>query len=61
MILQVNHKLTLQEFLNLSPGEGDITYELVDGQAISKMSPSASSASSASSARLNRQILKSYP
>ena len=39
MILQVNHKLTLQEFLNLPPGEGDITYELVDGQAIPKMSP----------------------
>ena len=39
MILQVNHKLTLQEFLNLPLGEGDITYELVDGQAIPKMSP----------------------
>ncbi|MBC6433989.1 Uma2 family endonuclease [Nostoc sp. HG1] len=39
MILQAKNQLTLQEFLNLSPGEGDITYELVDGQAISKMSP----------------------
>ena len=39
MILQVNHQLTLPEFLNLPPGEGDITYELVDGQAIPKMSP----------------------
>ncbi|OUL23742.1 hypothetical protein BV372_29580 [Nostoc sp. T09] len=39
MILQANNQLTLQEFLNLSPGEGDITYELVDGQAIPKMSP----------------------
>ena len=39
MILQVNHQLTLQEFLNLPTGEGDITYELVDGQAIPKMSP----------------------
>ena len=39
MVFQVNHKLTLQEFLNLPPGEGDITYELVDGQAIPKMSP----------------------
>jgi Uma2 family endonuclease len=29
----------LQEFLNLAPGEGDITYELFDGQAIPKMSP----------------------
>ena len=39
MILQVNHQLTLQEFLNFPTGEGDITYELVDGQAIPKMSP----------------------
>lgn len=39
MILQAKNELTLQEFINLSPGEGDITYELVDGQAIPKMSP----------------------
>lgn len=39
MILQIKNKLTLQEFLNLPPGEGDITYELFDGQAIPKMSP----------------------
>lgn len=39
MILQANNQLTLQEFINLSPGEGDITYELVDGQAVPKMSP----------------------
>jgi Uma2 family endonuclease len=39
MILSANHELTLQEFLNLPPGEGDITYELVNGQAIPKMSP----------------------
>jgi Uma2 family endonuclease len=40
MILQANnHQLTLQEFLNLPPDEGDTTYELVDGQAIPKMSP----------------------
>ncbi|QIR40742.1 Uma2 family endonuclease [Tolypothrix sp. PCC 7910] len=39
MILQAHNQLTLQEFLNLSPGEGDVTYELVDGQAIPKMSP----------------------
>ena len=39
MILQAKNQLTLQEFLNLSPGEGDITYELVDGQAVPKMSP----------------------
>jgi Uma2 family endonuclease len=39
MILQASNQLTLQEFLNLPPGDGDITYELVDGQAIPKMSP----------------------
>ncbi len=38
MVLQFK-QLTLEEFLNLPPGEGDITYELVDGQAIPKMSP----------------------
>ncbi|MBN3886357.1 MAG: Uma2 family endonuclease [Nostoc sp.] len=39
MILQAKNQLTLQEFLNLPTGEGDVTYELVDGQAIPKMSP----------------------
>jgi len=39
MILQAKNQLTLQQFLNLSPVEGDITHELVDGQAIPKMSP----------------------
>ncbi|MEH1919471.1 Uma2 family endonuclease [Nostoc sp.] len=39
MILQAKNQLTLQEFLNLPSGEGDITYELIDGQAIPKMSP----------------------
>ncbi|MBD2729486.1 Uma2 family endonuclease [Nostoc sp. FACHB-892] len=39
MILQTKNQLTLQEFLNLPIDEGDITYELVDGQAIPKMSP----------------------
>ncbi|MFW9261754.1 Uma2 family endonuclease [Nostoc sp. CALU 546] len=39
MILQAKNQLTLQEFLNLPPEEGDITYELVDGQAIPKISP----------------------
>jgi Uma2 family endonuclease len=39
MILQTDNQLTLQEFLNLPPGEGDTTYELVNGQAIPKMSP----------------------
>lgn len=38
MVVQ-NQQLTLEEFLNLPPGEGDITYELVDGKAIPKMSP----------------------
>ena len=39
MILQAKNQLTLQEFLNHPPGEGDDTYELVDGQIIAKMSP----------------------
>ena len=39
MVLQLNQQLTLEEFFNLPPGEGDITYELVDGQVIPKMSP----------------------
>ncbi|MGJ5631645.1 Uma2 family endonuclease [Nostoc sp. CALU 1950] len=39
MILQAKNQLTLQEFLNLPLQEGDITYELVNGQAIPKMSP----------------------
>lgn len=39
MLLEADNQLTLQEFLNLSPEEGDITYELIDGQAIPKMSP----------------------
>jgi Uma2 family endonuclease len=39
MIIQAKNQLTLQEFLNLPLGEGDINYELVNGQAIPKMSP----------------------
>ena len=39
MVTQLNQQLTLEEFLNLPPGEGDITYELIEGQAIPKMSP----------------------
>lgn len=35
----VKSQLTIKEFLNLPPGEGDITYELIDGQAVPKMSP----------------------
>ncbi|WP_373524780.1 Uma2 family endonuclease [Nostoc sp.] len=36
---QVKSQITLEEFLALSEGEGDITYELVDGEAKPKMSP----------------------
>ncbi len=36
---QIKNQLTLQEFLELSPGDGDITYELIDGKAVAKMSP----------------------
>jgi len=39
MVVQIKQQLTLEEFFNLPPGEGDITYELIDGQAIPKMSP----------------------
>lgn len=38
-MVQTKNKITLQEFLQLPPGEGDITYELIDGKAIPKMSP----------------------
>lgn len=38
-MLQANTQLTLQEFLDLPPGEGDITYELIEGQAVPKVSP----------------------
>lgn len=37
MILQAPRSLTLQDFLNLS--DDGFTYELIDGQAIPKMSP----------------------
>ncbi|HLO86063.1 MAG TPA: Uma2 family endonuclease [Nostocaceae cyanobacterium] len=39
MVLQTDKQLTLQEFFNLPPGKEDITYELVNGQALPKMSP----------------------
>ncbi|MBW4694133.1 MAG: Uma2 family endonuclease [Lyngbya sp. HA4199-MV5] len=39
MVVQAKGLLSLEEFLALPPGEGDLTYELVDGQAIPKMSP----------------------
>lgn len=38
-MIQTKTQLTLEEFLALPEGEGDITYELIDGQALPKMSP----------------------
>jgi Uma2 family endonuclease len=38
-MLQTKTELTLEEFFALPEGEGDITYELIDGQAVPKMSP----------------------
>ncbi len=38
-MIQTKIQLTLEEFLTLPEGEGDITYELIDGQALPKMSP----------------------
>ncbi|MGB8687137.1 MAG: Uma2 family endonuclease [Microcoleus sp.] len=38
-MLQTKTQLTLEEFLALPEGEGDITYELIDGQTVPKMSP----------------------
>lgn len=34
-------QLTLQEFLALPEGQGDVTYEFVDGHAVPKVSPKA--------------------
>ncbi len=39
MTLISSKSLTLPEFLSLTAPDGDITYELVDGEAIPKMSP----------------------
>jgi Uma2 family endonuclease len=39
MTLISSKSLTLPEFFSLTAPEGDITYELVDGEAIPKMSP----------------------
>ena len=39
MILRSHNEFSLEEFLKLPPGEGDNTYELVDGQIITKISP----------------------
>ncbi|MFM5983503.1 MAG: Uma2 family endonuclease, partial [Sphaerospermopsis kisseleviana] len=36
-MIAIKNQLTLEEFLNLA--EEDITYELVNGEAIPKMSP----------------------
>ena len=38
-MLQTKTQLTLEEFLTLPEGEGDITYEFIDEQAVPKMSP----------------------
>ncbi len=38
-MLQAKSQLTLQEFLNFPQEEGDINYELIDGQAVPKVSP----------------------
>lgn len=38
-MLQAKSQLTLQEFLDLPLDEGDVTYELLEGQAVPKMSP----------------------
>jgi len=39
MTLISSKSLTLPEFLSLTAPDGDITYELVNGEAIAKMSP----------------------
>ncbi|XHX76232.1 MAG: Uma2 family endonuclease [Stenomitos frigidus ULC029] len=39
MVVQAKGLLSLEEFLALPPNEDDLTYELVDGQAIPKLSP----------------------
>jgi Uma2 family endonuclease len=39
MVVHAKGLLSLEEFLALSPDENDLTYELVDGQAVPKMSP----------------------
>ncbi len=38
-MIQTKNQLTLQEFLELPPGDGDIIYEFIDGKAVAKMSP----------------------
>ncbi|MEG3871721.1 Uma2 family endonuclease [Microcoleus sp. MON2_D6] len=38
-MIQTKTQLTLEEFFALPEGEGDITYELIDEQAVPKMSP----------------------
>jgi Uma2 family endonuclease len=38
-MLYTKTELTLEEFFVLPEGEGDITYELIDNQAVPKMSP----------------------
>ncbi|WP_333437412.1 hypothetical protein [Microcoleus sp. D2_18a_D3] len=38
-MLQTKTQLTLEEFFALPEGESDITYELIDEQAVPKLSP----------------------
>lgn len=38
-MVQTKDRLTWQDFLELFPGDGDITYEFIDGKAVAKMSP----------------------
>ncbi|NES06382.1 MAG: Uma2 family endonuclease [Okeania sp. SIO2F4] len=37
--MQLKNQLTLQEFLELPPGDADIIYKFIDGKAIVKISP----------------------
>jgi len=38
-MVQIKDRLTLQDFLELSAGDGDIFYEFIDGKAVAKISP----------------------
>ncbi|MEG4284611.1 Uma2 family endonuclease [Microcoleus sp. A006_D1] len=51
-MLQTKTELTLEEFLALPEGEGDITYEFIDNRAVPKMSPKKNHS------RLTRSLIK---
>ena len=38
-MVQIKNQLTLQEFIQLPPGDGDMIYEFIDGKAVAKMPP----------------------